>query len=92
MSSDHSIGFGYRRELPNEFRVLCVLHNVGATTLERALSVEEMSKWARADTSFVRTHIQKLRELGYVQSAQVEGVEKYYLTLSGLRKVLSIYS
>lgn len=75
-----------------EFRFLCMLHNIGATRPEKSLSVEEISRWVQKDHSVVTALVQKLVEMGYVQSIQVEGVNKYHVTLNGLRKVLSLYS
>jgi len=78
--------------LPDEFRLLCMLHNIGATKSEKSLSVQEISEWTMMETSAVQFHLQKLVELGYVEFVKAEGLDKYHLTLYGIRKVLSIYS
>jgi len=80
------------QEVPEEFRLLCMLHNIGATKMERSLSVQEICAWTAMETSFVELHLQKLVELGYVQPIQAEGAGKYHLTPNGIRKVLTLYS
>ncbi len=40
----------------------------------------------------LKTHLQKLIELGYVQHFYSEETDKYHLTIDGIRKVLSLYS
>jgi DNA-binding IclR family transcriptional regulator len=92
MCSNPSTGFSRGPALPEEFRLLCMLHNIGATTSERSLTLEQISEWTRMETSALRPCLQKLSELGYVQFIRAEGVDKYHVTLNGIRKVLSIYS
>jgi len=81
-----------RPELPEEFRFLCMLHNVGATTAERSLTVEEIAKWTAKEIPLIQDHLSKLKELGYVQSVKKDGVDKYYVSVMGIRKVLTLYS
>lgn len=81
-----------RQALPEEFHLLCMLHNVGATKSEKSLSVKEISQWTAMETSAVESNLQKLVDQGYVQFIQYEGVNKYHLTLNGIRKVLTTYS
>jgi len=81
-----------RPELPEEFRFLCMLHNVGAIKAERALEVEEIAKWTNKETSTIQEHLRKLEELGYVQSVERDGVDKYHVSVMGIRKVLTLYS
>lgn len=78
--------------LTEEFRFLCMLHNIGATTPERSLSVREISEWITTEDSAIRTHLQRLVEVGYVEVTEVGGIKKYHVTHSGIRKVLSLYS
>jgi len=78
--------------LPEEFRFLCMLHNIGATTSEHSLSVEEIAKWTSMEISVIRVHLKRLMEMGYIESTKANEMDKYYLTHSGIRKVLSLYS
>jgi len=90
MCMSSSTGFSY--SLPEEFLLLCMLHNVGATASEKSLTIEEICKWTLMETSALRLHLQKLTELGYVQLIKAEGVDKYHVTPSGITKVLTLYS
>lgn len=79
-------------EVPEEFRLLCMLHNIGATRLEKSLSIQEICNWTAMEASSIELHLQKLVELGYVQPTEVEGAGRYHLTPNGIRKVLTLYS
>jgi len=79
-------------EVPEEFRLLCMLHNIGATKMERSLSIKEICEWTALETSSVELHLRRLVELGYVQPIEAEGAGKYHLTPNGIRKVLTLYS
>jgi len=92
MREDPSSGFSSGPEMPDELRLLCMLHNIGATESGRSLTLQQISEWTRMDAPALQFHLQKLIELGYVQFVQAEGTNKYHLTLDGIRKVLSIYS
>lgn len=80
-----------RPELPEEFRFLCMLHNVGATSVDRSLTVEEIVKWTGKEISVIEEFLRKLVELGYVQSVEKDGI-KYHVSVVGIRKVLTLYS
>ncbi len=88
LSDDSSVPF----ERSEEFRLLRMLHNIGATKPEKSLSIEEISEWTETETIKVETELQKLAEQGFVQSMEAGGLNKYHVTLSGMRKVLSMYS
>ena len=77
--------------LPEEFRFLCMLHNIGATTQEHSLTIEEIAKWTSMEISVIRVHLRRLMEMGYVESTRINETDKYNLTHSGIRKVLSLY-
>ena len=62
--SSSSGGLPGHPELPEEFRLLCMLHNIGATTMEKSMSIEEVAQWTELDSEMLRNHLQKLRELG----------------------------
>lgn len=81
-----------RPELPEEFRFLCMLHNVGAINAERALSMEDIAKWTSKEISVIQEYLKKLEELGYVQSVKRDGAERYHVSVMGIRKVLTLYS
>ncbi len=85
-------GFSYDPALPEEFRLLCMLHNIGAITLEKSLSIKEICEWTTIDASIVTSFLQKLVELGYVQFIETGGIKKYHVTPSGITKVLTLYS
>jgi DNA-binding IclR family transcriptional regulator len=92
MHEDPSSSFSSGPEMPDEMRLLCMLHNIGATESGKSLTIQQISEWTKMDTPALQFHLQKLSELGYVQFIQAEGIDKYHLTLDGIRKVLSIYS
>lgn len=79
-------------EQPNQLRLLIMLHNIGATESSKALTIKQISEWTRMEASELQVHLQKLIELGYLQSFQSKEVHKYHLTTDGIRKVLSLYS
>ena len=79
-------------EIPEELRFLCMLHNIGATTPEKSLSLQEICDWTTMEISAVQSHLKRLMSLGHVGSINTEGVDKYHVTLNGMRKVLSTYS
>jgi predicted transcriptional regulator len=92
MSADLSDESSARFESSQEFRLLRMLHNIGATKPEKSLSIEEISEWTETETREIETELQKLAEQGFIQSMEAEGISKYHVTLSGMRKVLSMYS
>ncbi|MCW3979869.1 MAG: MarR family transcriptional regulator [Candidatus Bathyarchaeota archaeon] len=81
-----------RPELPEEFRFLCMLHNVGAITADRALTINEISRWTNEEASMIKDHLGRLHELGYVQSVIGDEAKKYHVSVMGIRKVLTLYS
>lgn len=92
MSANSSDDFSVHFERSEEFRLLCMLHNIGATKPEKSLSIEEISEWTEIETLKIETELQELAEQGFVQSMEAGGINKYHVTLSGMRKVLSMYS
>lgn len=85
-------GFSGRPVLPEEFRLLCMLQNIGATRIEKAMSLEEITRWTEHDTEVLRHLLQKLQELGYIESVEAGGVQKFHLTPVGITKVMTLYS
>jgi predicted transcriptional regulator len=88
LPGDSSVPF----ERTEEFRLLRMLHNIGATKPEKSLSVKEISEWTGTELLEIETELQQLAEQGFVQPMEAEGIDKYHVTLSGMRKVLSMYS
>jgi len=79
-------------DLPEEFRFLCMLHNIGAISVEKALTAEEIAKWTTIEPKTVQGHLSKLSELGYVKTVKADGTDKYHVSVDGIRKVLTLYS
>jgi len=79
-------------QVPEEFRVLSMMHNIGAINPERSLSTDELALWTGMDAATIITYLQKLREGGYVEFVQISGIEKYHVTRTGIMKVLTLYS
>lgn len=79
-------------EQPNQLRLLIMLHNIGATESSKALTIDQIAEWTRMETPELQGHLKKLIDLGYAQGLRAEDNEKYYLTINGIRKVLSLYS
>jgi len=79
-------------QVPEEFRVLSMMHNIGAVTPERSLTADELAQWTGMDPATIKAFVQKLREEGYVEFVQVSGTEKYHVTRTGIMKVLTLYS
>lgn len=69
-----------------------MLHNIGATKMEKSMSIEEVVQWTEVDIETLRNLLQKLRELGYVEFVEIAGTEKYYVTPVGITKVMTLYS
>lgn len=90
--SGSSYGFPSVPPVPEDLRLLCMIHNIGASVPERSLTVKEISEWTTVDASTVQTYLQKFVEQGYVSHIRIGEIDKYHLTLNGIRKVLSIYS
>jgi len=78
--------------LPDDISFLSLLHNIGAITPRKSLTVEEISRWAAMDHEEVMKKLSKLAREKYVETHISDGVERYYVTVNGIRKVLSIYS
>ena len=78
--------------VPEEYKVLSMMHNIGAVTSERSLTPDELATWTGIDISTVRDCLERLKELGYVEHIEVSGVVKYIVTKIGIMKVLTLYS
>lgn len=78
--------------VPDDVYFLCMLHNIGTTRPDRSLTLEEIARWTALDPNKVRESLQKLIETNYVQAILSNGIERYHVTVNGIRKVLSMYS
>jgi len=78
--------------MPEAFRVLSMMNNVGAMIPEKSLTLEELVMWTEFDTSTVRDHLKGLIKQGYVEQIQIQDVARYHITKTGIVKVLSMYS
>jgi DNA-binding transcriptional regulator GbsR (MarR family) len=78
--------------MPDEIYFLCLLHNVGATTADRSLTLDEITRWTVMDPQRVRENLEKLINTDYIQKTFRDGSERYHVTINGIRKVLSMYS
>ena len=79
-------------QVPEEFRVLSMMHNIGAVNPERSLSADELALWIGMDAGTIVGYLQKLREGGYVEFIEMSGIQKYHVTRNGIMKVLTLYS
>ena len=78
--------------MPDEFYFLCMLHNIGATSSEKSLTFEEITMRTAIESDKARSNLQQLIDGNYVETASINGIEKYHMTAEGIRKVLSMYS
>jgi DNA-binding transcriptional regulator GbsR (MarR family) len=78
--------------MPDEIYFLCLLHNIGAISSEKSLTLDEIARWTVMEPQRVRTQLDKLVNTDYVQKTFREGSERYHVTINGIRKVLSMYS
>ena len=92
MVSDFPRGYPSRYALPDDFHLVCMLSNIGVTTPNRSLTFEEISERTRMEVALIEKLVPKLIRDGYVAVTKTDLKEKYYLTLNGIRKVLSTYS
>lgn len=91
MTDNHSFR-SHPDEQPNQLRLLIMLHNIGATESSKALTIQQISEWTRMDISELQEHLQELIRLGYAHSFRSGDVDRFHLSIDGIRKVLSLYS
>lgn len=78
--------------MPDKIYFPSMLHNIGATNSDRSLTLEEISRWTAMELEKVRSDLHKLIETNYVKAISSNRVERYHVTVDGIRKVLSMYS
>jgi len=84
---------GFRGQpLPEELYFLCMLHNIGATSSEKSLTLEEISRRIAMEPQKVMENLEKLIRSNYVDVNRNDNIEKYHVTTRGIVKVLSMYS
>lgn len=72
--------------MSDELIFLQMLHSLGATESGKTIAFPQLSEWTGMDNTTLQLYLQKLIELGYLQRTQAEGIDKYHLTLDGIRK------
>ena len=72
MNMNSSFDTSYDSTMPEEFQLLCMLHNIGATTSEKSLPIEKISEWTRMEVSTVEFQLRKLVELEFVQLVEAD--------------------
>ena len=82
----------YDRKLPEDFSLLCMLSNLGVTSRETALSSREIAERIRLEADYVDRLVTQLLDKGLVASIRMENIEKFYVTIDGVRRVLTLYS
>lgn len=79
--------------IPDEIYLLCMLHNIGATGPEKALTIEEIANWTALEQLRIKQNLKILLDRNYVALIIDHiGARKYFITADGIRKVMSIYS
>lgn len=78
--------------IPDEIYLLCILHNIGATEPGKALTLEEIARWTAMDPSKAEQNLNKLMENRYIEVMETMGAKRYFVSVDGIRKVLSMYS
>ena len=87
------MGVGLRGySMPDEIYFLCLLHNIGATSVDRSLTLDEIVSWTVTEHQKVRDNLEKLINTNYVQRNLRGDTERFHVTIDGIRKVLSMYS
>jgi len=69
-----------------------MLHNIGATSSEKSLTLEEISRRIAMEPQKVMENLEKLIRSNYVDVNRNDNIEKYHVTTRGIVKVLSMYS
>jgi hypothetical protein len=78
--------------MPDEFKLLCLLHNIGATSSGKSKTIEEIARWSTLQSNSLQETLQKLITAKYILKNFENGVEKYHLTANAIIKVLSLYT
>lgn len=82
----------FRKPEDPEFRLLCVLNNLNSITVDRALTAEEIALHYGGAVEEVEALLRNLEKAGLVCTTREKMVKRYYLSPSGVLRVLSMYS
>jgi len=80
------------QSVPDNLRFLRILHNIGATSPDKSLTLEEISRWILIDPQKVRENLEELIKNDYVKVNRDGDTEKFHVTARGIVKVMSMYS
>jgi len=78
--------------LPEEYHFLCMLHNIGATSSDKSLTLEEISRRIAMKPEKVMEKLERLIREDYVDVNDCGGIKRYQVTVKGVMKVMSMYS
>ena len=78
--------------IPDEIILLSQLNNISGMSLDRSLTLEEISVRTGTERDKVMENLVKLIRADYVRTYSLKGEMRYYLTENGIRKALSALS
>ena len=78
--------------IPEEIVLLSQLNNISAMSLDRSLTLEEISIRTGTERDKVMENLLKLIRADYVRTYSLKGERRYYITENGIRKALSALS
>lgn len=80
------------RPIPIESRVLCLMHNLGSTSKDKALTIKEIARIIELDPPAIQPILDSLVKAQYVSKEGVGNTLKYYVTGKGVLVVSAMYS
>ena len=78
--------------IPEEIMLLSQLNNISGMSLDRSLTLEEISVRTGTERDKVMENLLKLIRADYVRTYSLKGERRYYITENGIRKALSALS
>lgn len=78
--------------IPDEIVLLSQLNNISGMSLDRSLTLEEISIRTGTERDKVMENLVKLIRADYVRTYSLRGERRYYITENGIRKALSALS
>lgn len=78
--------------IPEEIILLSQLNNISGMSLDRSLTLEEISIRTGTERDKVMENLVKLIRADYVRTYSLKGEMRYYITENGIRKALSALS
>ena len=79
-------------EIPEEILLLSQLSSISAMSLDRSLTLEEISVRTGTERDKAMKNLLKLIRADYVRTYSLKGERRYYITENGIRKALSALS